>query len=270
VKAPIRSMSQRPATGRMPILFIGHGSPTNAIENNEFTRGWRAIASELPRPNAILCISAHWFVPSTMVTAMEQPRTIHDFWGFPAELYEQQYPAHGSSGLAESIANALPDLSIHLDNSWGLDHGTWVVLKQMYPQADIPTIQLSIDYTQPPEYHYELGSRLAFLRDQGVLIIGSGNLVHNLAMINPRMHQTAYEWATEFEDYVITSLENKDDKALVEFKDVGRVASMAHPYIDHYLPLMYAKGAVGDVVAYEVFNQGVFYGSVSMTCIKFE
>jgi 4,5-DOPA dioxygenase extradiol len=263
-------MSNIHDNGKMPVLFIGHGSPMNAIEDNEFTKGWRAVASEITRPEAILCISAHWFVPSTMVTAMEHPRTIHDFWGFPNELYEQQYPASGNPDLAELIVNSLPGTSISLDDSWGLDHGTWSVLKQMYPRADIPTIQLSIDYSQGPQYHYDLGSKLGFLRGQGVLIIGSGNMVHNLGMINPHMHQTAYDWAHKFEEYVMDSLRNNDDTALVKFEDLGGVASMAHPYVDHYLPLLYAKGAAGATEEYRVFNQRVFYGSVSMTCLKFE
>jgi 4,5-DOPA dioxygenase extradiol len=270
MKAAIRSMSKKLIKGKSPVLFIGHGSPMNAIEDNEFTKGWQKIASEIPRPKAIICVSAHWFVPSTMVTAMEQPRTIHDFWGFPSELYEQQYPAPGDPALAETIINALPNYNITLDQSWGLDHGTWSVLKQMYPNADIPTIQLSIDHSQASEYHYKLGSKLAFLRNQGVLIIGSGNMVHNLGMINPHMHQTAYDWAVEFEEYVMKSLRNNDDEALVKFKDLGRAASMAHPYVDHYLPILYAKGAAGNVSKYKVFNQHVFYGSVSMTCVKFE
>jgi 4,5-DOPA dioxygenase extradiol len=265
-----RVMSKKSAKSRMPVLFIGHGSPMNAIEDNEFTKGWRDIASEIPKPEAILCISAHWFIPSTMVTAMDHPRTIHDFWGFPGELYEQQYPANGNPDLAELIVNSLSDTSISLDDSWGLDHGTWTVLKQMYPKADIPTIQLSIDHSQEPQYHYDLGSKLGFLREQGVLIVGSGNMVHNLGMINPHMHQTAYDWVRKFEEFVMNSLRNNDDAALVRFKDLGGVASMAHPYVDHYLPLLYTKGAVGDALAYKVFNQEAFYGSVSMTCIKFE
>jgi 4,5-DOPA dioxygenase extradiol len=263
-------MPNHPNKRKMPVLFIGHGSPMNALEDNEFTKGWQEIALEIPRPEAILCISAHWFIPSTMATAMKQPRTIHDFWGFPKELYEEEYPANGDSRLAQLIVNSLPTENIELDDSWGLDHGTWVVLKRMYPKADIPTIQLSINYSQPPQYHYELGSKLAFLRNQGVLIIGSGNLVHNLGMINPHMGQTAYDWATEFEDYMIRSLEDGNNKALVEFKNLGRAASMSHPYVDHYLPLLYAKGAAGDEFEYKIFNQGVFYGSVSMTCFKFE
>jgi 4,5-DOPA dioxygenase extradiol len=270
MKVTSRVMSKKSTKSRMPVLFIGHGSPMNAIEDNEFTKGWREIASEIPRPEAILCISAHWFIPSTMVTAMEHPRTIHDFWGFPNELYEQLYPASGDHELAELIVSSLPDWSITLDDSWGLDHGTWVVLKQMYPMADIPTIQLSIDYTQEPQYHYNLGSQLAFLRNQGVLIVGSGNMVHNLGMITPHMNQKAYDWATEFEEHVVKSLKNNDDASLINFKALGRVASMAHPYVDHYLPILYAKGAAGAPSECTFFNQQVFYGSVSMTCVKFE
>jgi 4,5-DOPA dioxygenase extradiol len=253
---------------KMPTLFIGHGSPMNAIEDNEFTRGWREIGRTIPRPDSILCVSAHWYVPSTLVTAMKQPRTIYDFWGFPQELYQQQYPASGTPDLASTITNSLDDYSI--DQSWGLDHGTWSVLKHMYPDADIPTIQLSIDYSQPPQFHYELGSDLAFLRNQGVLIIGSGNMVHNLAMVNPGLNDSPYEWAQKFEAEIMNSLNVHDDDALVNFRNIGQIAEQAHPYVDHYLPLLYAKGAAGKECKQQVFNQRFVYGSVSMTCLKFE
>jgi len=254
----------------MPTLFIGHGSPMNSIEDNEFTREWNRIASEIQKPDAILCISAHWYVPSTMVTSMKQPRTIHDFYGFPQKLYEQQYAAPGSPELALTAVDSLKEYTITTDQSWGLDHGTWSVLKKMYPEANIPTIQLSIDYSKPPQFHYDLGSKLDFLRDQSVLIIGSGNLVHNLAMINPQPHASAYEWAEKFEAEILRSLNARDDDALINFKDMGRVVEQAHPYIDHYLPLLYAKGAAGKDCKLHVYNQRVVYGSVSMTCFKFE
>lgn len=254
----------------MPVLFIGHGSPMNAIENNEFTKGWSKIANEIPRPDAIICISAHWYVPSTLVTAMKQPRTIHDFWGFPQELYEQQYPAPGSPELASIVVNSLKDYVIRLDQSWGLDHGTWSVLKKMYPAHDIPTIQLSIDYSKPPQLHYELGSQLKFLRERNVLIIGSGNLDHNLAMVNSQPHASAYEWALTFEKEILRSLSIGDDDALINFRNMGRVAEQAHPYPDHYLPLLYAKGAAGNDDKLQVYNRHIVYGSVSMTCLKFD
>jgi 4,5-DOPA dioxygenase extradiol len=263
-------MSKKSREQRMPVLFIGHGSPMNAIENNDFTKEWINIAREIPRPEAILCISAHWYVPSTMVTAMKQPRTIHDFWGFPPELYELQYPAPGSFDLASTVVNSLKDYTIGLDQSWGLDHGTWSVLKKMYPDADIPTIQLSIDYSKPPQFHYDLGLKLAFLRSRGVLIIGSGNMVHNLGMLNPQLNDLPYGWAEEFERETIKSLTAGDDTALVNYRDMGRVAELAHPYIDHYLPLLYAKGAAGKEKEMHVSNQQFVYGSVSMTCLRFE
>ena len=254
----------------MPTLFIGHGSPMNSIEDNEFTKGWITIAGEIPKPDAILCISAHWYVPSTMVTSMKQPRTIHDFYGFPQKLYEQQYTAPGSPELASTIANSLREYTVTTDSSWGLDHGTWSVLKKMYPDANIPTVQLSIDYSKPPQFHYDLGSKLDFLRNQNVLIIGSGNLVHNLSMINPQSDAPAYDWAVKFEEEIMKSLNAKDDEALVNFKDMGRVAEQAHPYVDHYLPLLYAKGAAGKDTSMQVYNQHFVYGSVSMTCFMFD
>ncbi len=254
---------------RMPTLFIGHGSPVNAIEDNEFTQGWRDIAGKIPMPDAILCVSAHWYVPSTMVGVMEQPRTIHDFGGFPREMYKLQYPAPGAPDLAAKISESLKEYSIGSDKSWGLDHGTWSVLKQMYPQADIPTIQLSIDYSKHPQFHYDLGDKLHFLREQGVLIIGSGNLVHNLGAVNWSEQNSVYGWAKEFEDKILEALYANDDSVLTNLEKMNHLAKQAHPYLDHYLPLLYARGAANGNSELNVFNQKIIMGSVSMTCFKF-
>ncbi len=254
---------------RMPTVFIGHGSPMNAIEDNDFSRKWREIADTIPRPKAILCISAHWYIPELMVGATSRPKTIHDFWGFPQKLYEQQYPALGDPNLAKMISLSLRDVPVRLDNSWGLDHGAWTILMQMYPQADIPVIQLSIDNSKPPQFHYDLGLKLAFLRDQGVLILGSGNIVHNLAAMDPNIDSPPYKWATEFENEILVWLQANNDKSLINFKDLGKIAKQAHPFIDHYLPLLYAKGAAGDYLKLTIFNQKIVYGSMSMASFIF-
>lgn len=254
----------------MPTLFIGHGSPMNTVEENEFTKGWREIACKIPRPDAILCVSAHWYTSNSMVGAMKQPRTIHDFYGFPPALYQQQYPAPGAPNLAKIISQKLRDYSISLDQSWGLDHGTWSVLKQMYPDANIPTLQLSIDYTKSPRFHFELGKELDFLRDQRVLIIGSGNLVHNLAAVNWRNQNLEYDWAQEFEEKIYDSLHSDNKAAFIDFENMKDVGKKAHPSLDHYLPLLYARGAAINSQAIEVFNRKIIMGSISMTCYKFD
>jgi 4,5-DOPA dioxygenase extradiol len=253
----------------MPTLFIGHGSPMNTIEDNEFTQGWKEIAQSIPTPTRILCASAHWFIPSTMVTSMEHPRTIHDFYGFPPALYEQKYPAPGDPDFASMISESLSDLPVILDQSWGLDHGTWSVLKQMYPEADIPTVQLSIDYTKPPRFHFELGRRLSFLRNQGVLIIGSGNLVHNLRAVDWHNPGSVYSYATEFEEVIQSALNENDDAILYNLHELDDLVEKAHPTLDHYLPLLYAKGAATDTNSIDAFNQKIILGSISMTCFKF-
>lgn len=256
-------------SNRLPVLFIGHGSPMNTIEDNEFTKGWRKIAKTIQKPEAILCISAHWYTTSTMVTAMEKPRTIHDFYGFPPALYEQQYPAPGAPELALLITESSKTYSLSLNESWGLDHGTWSVLKQMYPKADIPVVQLSIDSTKPPEFHLDLGRTLSYLREQGVLIIGSGNLVHNLGAVNWQNEDSVYDWATEFERKILKSLIANDDTGFVNFKNIKDLAVKAHPSLDHYLPLLYARGAAGIDEEFHVFNQKTVLGSISMTSIQF-
>jgi 4,5-DOPA dioxygenase extradiol len=254
----------------MPTLFIGHGSPMNAIEDNQFTQGWEEIAQSIPTPVSILCVSAHWFVPSTLVTSTQHPNTIHDFYGFPAELYQQQYPVAGNPELANQIVESLRGYSIGLDTSWGLDHGTWSVLKKMYPEADIPTIQLSIDYSKGPEFHFQLGRELGFLRDQGVLIIGSGNLVHNLGAVTWKSKELVYNWAQEFEEKITESILNTRESIFVNFEGLESIASKAHPSLDHYLPLLYAKGAAIDSTQIEVQNKKIILGSISMTCFKFD
>ena len=257
-------------TERMPTLFMGHGSPMNAIDENEFTQGWREIAKGIPRPESILCVSAHWFVPRTSVTAEQQHRTIHDFYGFPPELYEQQYPAPGDQDLAKRITESLGNYSIGLDTDWGLDHGTWSVLKRMYPQADIPTIQLSVNYSKPPRYHYELGQKLEFLRDEGVLIIGSGNFVHNLGAVAWNSENYEYEWAKEFEEVIKKSLFDRDENKFVSFEGISDIARKAHPTPDHYLPLLYALGASGLENDPIIYNEKFIFGSISMTCFQFQ
>lgn len=256
-------------TERMPTLFIGHGSPMNTIEENEFTHGWSDIAKAIPKPDAILCISAHWYVPFTMLTAMDQPRTIHDFYGFPPALYEQQYPASGAPELATMISESIKEYTVGLDQSWGLDHGTWSVLKKMYPEAKIPTIQLSIDYSKPPQFHFELGQKLDFLRDQRVLIIGSGNLVHNLGAVVWHSKDSVYDWAQQFEEIITNSIFSDTESVFVNFEDIENIAKKSHPSLDHYLPLLYALGAGGLKDEPEVYNQKIIHGSISMTCFKF-
>lgn len=249
----------------MPVVFFGHGNPMNAIENNAHTAAWTAVGRELPRPRAILAISAHWFVPGTMVTASAQPRTIHDFGGFPRPLYEVAYPAPGDPALADRVGALLAPLPVGRDERWGLDHGTWSVLTHAYPRADVPVVQLSIDETQPPAFHYALGQRLRPLRDDGVLIVGSGNVVHNLHTLAwGEHHPQPYDWAERFELIVRAALERGDDDALVAYERHGRDALLAVPTPEHYLPLLYVLGArrPGDAVRFP--TAGCELGSISM------
>jgi len=252
---------------RMPTLFFGHGNPMNAIEDNVYSRAWRALARELPRPNGILCVSAHWYLPATLVTAMERPRTIHDFGGFPHPLYEVQYPAPGSLELCrrvQELAGAVPD------QQWGLDHGTWSVLVHVFPDADVPVVQLSIDETQPAEFHYELGTKLSALRDEGILVIGSGNLVHNLHAFAWGRHPVEpFDWAVRFETSAREWIRSGDHAPLVGYEGLGRDAMLSAPTPDHYLPLLYILGArrEDDEVSFPV--EGVDGGSVSMLTIRF-
>lgn len=254
---------------RQPALFVGHGNPMNAISTNEYTQEWKAIGERLAKPDAIVCVSAHWYLPGTLVTAMETPRTIHDFGGFPRPLYEVQYPAPGKPELVERIRGLLDPTPVGGDHEWGLDHGTWSVLIHIFPKGDVPVVQVSIDETQPAEFHYETGKRLGQLRDENILILGSGNLVHNLhAYAWGRHPQEPYDWAVRFETFARAQTTAGDDMPLVMYEQLGRDAMLSAPTPDHYLPLLYVLGArqPDDVVTFPV--EGVDGGSVSMLSVQ--
>jgi 4,5-DOPA dioxygenase extradiol len=253
----------------LPAIFFGHGSPMNALLNNEYTEAWRRIGSLTVRPKAILAISAHWFVAGTGVTVSTAPRAIHDFGGFPRELYQVRYPAAGDPELARRVQKLLAPLPVALDDSWGLDHGTWSVLRHVYPDADVPVVQLSIDEAQPAAFHYEIGRKLSPLRAEGVLIVGSGNLVHNLHTYAWGSHmREPYDWAVRFETEVRGMLVAGDTKHLIEYEELGRDALLAIPTPDHYLPLLYAIGTRqgGEAVTFPV--EGVDGGSISMLSVQ--
>jgi len=249
----------------MPALFVGHGSPMNAIEENEFSRAWMTVGASLPKPRAILCISAHWETGGPCVTAMSQPKTIDDFYGFPEALSQKQYPAPGSPELAYLIQETLP-LGVKLDYEWGLDHGTWSVLCRMFPKAEIPVVQLSLDRTQKPEFHYELGQQLQRLRTKGVLIIGSGNVVHNLREVMWR--DTAYDWAIEFDHQVKISILARDHAALIHYEQLGQSAQLSIPTNEHYLPLLYVLALQRATEAVSFFAEKVTLGAISMRSVK--
>jgi 4,5-DOPA dioxygenase extradiol len=250
----------------MPTLFIGHGSPMNAISDNPFSRSLKQLAADLPRPQAILVVSAHWLTDGTHVTVQPHPSTIHDFGGFPRDLYDVRYPAPGDPALAHEIA-ALTDGAT--DETWGFDHASWAVIRHMYPDADVPMLELSLDAYADPEQHYETGKRLASPRDRGVLVVGSGNCVHNLMAANWEDGSEPYPWAVEFDGWVRGRLLACDDDALVGFESLGRLASLAHPTNEHYLPLLYAAALrrVGEPVSF--FHEGIDMGSVSMRGVRF-
>jgi 4,5-DOPA dioxygenase extradiol len=250
---------------KMPVMFIGHGNPMNAIEDNAYHRSWQDIGKKMPRPKAILSVSAHWITKGTMVTGMSHPKTIHDFGGFPKKLFDQVYPAPGSPELAKLTKELVTYSHLQTDDSWGLDHGTWSVLLPMYPMADIPVYQLSLDYDQPPTYHYEIGKQLGKLREKGVLIIGSGNLVHNLREIDWSGSGKAFDWAVEF-DTKFTEWMNKGDHASIMNyqKILGNTATMAHPTYDHLLPLFYVLGLQQKNEKITYFNDQIDMGSISM------
>lgn len=254
-------------TERMPVLFVGHGSPMNALEDNRYSQGWREAAKKIPTPKAILSVSAHWETEGTHVTAMEKPKTIHDFGGFPKALFDAQYPAPGSPAHAKETADAVSKTKVGLDDTWGLDHGTWSVLMQMYPNADIPVLQLSLDATKAPEYHYNLGKELRSLRDRGVLILGSGNIVHNLRML--RFDGKMYDWTSEFDSKMKHYIEKADDQLVVHYEKLGAVANYAVPTNEHFLPLLYILGARESKEEPQFFNDVLDMGSISMRSVRF-
>ncbi|MCX2741656.1 4,5-DOPA dioxygenase extradiol [Pontibacter anaerobius] len=262
----LRQLPQQEA--KMPALFVGHGSPMNAMEQNEFTRGWASMAKGIATPKAILVVSAHWQTKGTAVTAMAQPRTIHDFQGFPQELFNVQYNAPGSPETAAELQQLVKKTELHLDHEWGLDHGTWSVLKHIYPNAAIPVLQLSLDYTKPAQWHYELAKELAQLRQKGVLIVGSGNIVHNLRTLNWHRPDEAFEWATEVNEQVKQQILNGDTAPLIKYEQLGSAASLAIPTPEHYLPLLYTLGLQQGEEQVQFLNDKMQLGSISMTSVR--
>jgi 4,5-DOPA dioxygenase extradiol len=253
----------------MPAVFVGHGNPLNALAQNAWTAQWQALSRALPRPRAILCISAHWYLPATLVMANARPRTIHDFGGFPRELFEVQYPAPGDPALAQRVAQLLAPLPVPQDHSWGLDHGAWSVLVHLFPGADIPVIQLSLDDTRDAAWHFTLAEQLAPLRDEGVLILGSGNLVHNLHAYGWGRHVPApYDWAQRFEDFARTQMQAKKFDALMNYETLGEDARLSVPTPEHYLPLLYVLAQCRDDDAVSFPVEGVDGGSISMLAVR--
>lgn len=254
----------------MPVLFIGHGSPMNGIEHNEFSDSWAKLAKEIPLPKAILVISAHWLSRGTKITAMDFPETIHDFGGFPKELFEVQYPAPGNPELAKETAAIIQSAEVELTHDWGLDHGAWTVIRNMYPDATIPVLQMSIDYTKGPQFHYELAKELSSLRSKGVLIMGSGNMVHNLRMISfDRMDKEfGFDWAIEMNDIFKKHINSRNHQALVNYEGLGSGAKLAIPTPDHYYPLLYSLGLQNKNEEAAIFNDRLMAGSLTMTSLK--
>ncbi|MFN8598588.1 MAG: 4,5-DOPA dioxygenase extradiol [Anaerolineae bacterium] len=247
---------------KMPVLFVGHGNPMNALEDNEYSRAWAEVGQALPVPNAILCISAHWETIGTQVTGMDKPKTIHDFGGFPRELFEFQYPAPGSIELAYLAKETVKGTNVDIDQNWGLDHGTWSVLCRMFPEANVPVVQLSLDRSQRPDYHYALGQQLEALRNKGVLIIGSGNIVHNLRTAVWR--EGAYDWAIEFDATIKDLVLNGNHAPIVNYQTLGQAARLAIPTNEHYLPLLYILSLQGKNEQVKFFADRVTMGSLSM------
>jgi len=253
----------------MPVLFIGHGSPMNGIEDNEFSQRWKKIAKEIPTPAAVLVVSAHWFSKGTRITAMDFPETIHDFGGFPQSLFDVQYPVPGNPALAMETAELIHSAHVELDHDWGLDHGTWTVVRHMYPEAKIPVLQLSIDYTKPPQYHYALAKELYGLRKKGVLIIGSGNMVHNLRMVSwDKINENyGYDWALQMNDTFKELITNGNYQPLINYESLGAEAKLAIPTPEHYLPLLYSLGLKGNNDHISFFNDKAVAGSLTMTSV---
>ncbi len=258
-----------PTTPRMPVLFLGHGSPMNAIEENDFVSGFRQVAARLPRPTAILCVSAHWETRGTLVTAMQHPPTIHDFGGFPQALFDVRYPAPGSPQLAEGTRALVTGTEVGLDDKWGLDHGAWSVIKHLYPDADIPVVQLSLDRNATPQQHYALAKELAPLRERGVLIIGSGNMVHNLRMVawDRLADPFGFDWALEANDRMKAHIVKGDHGPLIDFRAQGRAFDLAIPTSEHYLPLLYTLALQKGDEPVKLFNDAPVAGALTMTSV---
>ncbi len=257
-------------TTRMPLLFIGHGSPLTAFEDNQFTRGWTQLVDGV-QPRAVLCVSAHWYTRDTAVTAMSQPRTIHDFYGFPDALYQFHYPAAGDPQLAQRVTELLAPVQVLHDQQWGFDHGCWTVMKHLFPQANVPVVQLSIDGTRKPQWHYDLGQQLKILRDEGVLIVGSGNVVHNLQRIRFTENAEPFPWATSFDQQVRRCIESFQHQPLIDYQDdsaLRQAAMLSVPTPEHYLPLLYVLGASDSQDQVQVTLDEVVLGSISMLSVK--
>lgn len=253
----------------MPVLFIGHGSPMNGIEDNEFSATWAALGKDIPEPRAVVVVSAHWFTKGTHVTAMDFPRTIHDFGGFPQALFDVQYPAPGDPKLALETSSLIHSAEVGLDHDWGLDHGAWTVVRHMYPNANIPVLQLSIDYTKDATYHYNLAKELYELRKKGVLILGSGNMVHNLRMMSWEMiNGGGYDWALEMNDKFKSLIMNHEHQQLAGYRNLGSAAMLAIPTPEHYLPLMYTLGLQNGQESVSLFNDKAIGGSLTMTSVR--
>jgi 4,5-DOPA dioxygenase extradiol len=259
-----RALGGEARSERMPVMFVGHGSPMNAILDNRWSRAWVELGAVLRRPNAILCVSAHWQTTGSMVTAMERPRTIHDFYGFPDELNRTLYPAPGAPEVAGQTKALVKKTPIGLDAAWGLDHGTWSVLVRMFPRADVPVFQLSLDHTQGAAWHYELARELRPLRDRGVLIMGSGNIVHNLRRVDGRLGDAGFDWAVEFDAKAKALIDSGDHRSLVEYEKLGSPARLSIPTNEHYLPVLYALAVKDDKDSIAYFNDGCAMGSISM------
>jgi 4,5-DOPA dioxygenase extradiol len=271
MNTPDKTIEYLEKTEVMPALFLGHGSPMNAIEENEFVEGFRNIEKVIPKPEAVLCISAHWETKGTRVTSAKTPETIHDFGGFPPELYNIQYPAPGSPELAAIVKDLIKSTEIYLDEKWGLDHGCWSVIKHLYPKADIPVIQMSLDYTKPPQYHFELGKELLPLRGKGILIIGSGNIIHNLRRAAwDKLNDTeyGYDWALEAEEKMKNFILTGNNQSLMNYESLGRAFNLSIPTPEHFLPLLYILALKGENENIYLFNDKVIAGSLSMTSLK--
>lgn len=256
------------ATEQMPVLFFGHGSPMNAIEENEFTKGWKQSLQGFSKPSAILCVSAHWETRGTFITAMDKPRTIHDFGGFPQALFDVNYPVEGSPELAVATKEVVKKTNIGLDEDWGLDHGSWSVIKNLYPDADIPVVQLSLDYTKSPQYHYELAKELGALRKKGVLVIGSGNIIHNLRILDWQNQNGGYDWAIEANTKFKELILNNEHQQLINYTAMGKAFQLSIPTPEHYLPLLYTLALKDEQEKITLFNDKLTMGSISMLSLK--